>query len=129
MSGKVRTYEAEVLNVMRNTTLTGFNAYVGLFTVVPTDTAGGTEVTGSSYARQLAGFGLPVDGTPNSIDNDADILFPVVTGSSYTVVSIGLFKAVSGGSVLCYVPSFTGVVIAVGGQARIAAGTLIYSEE
>lgn len=129
MSGKVRTFEQAVLNIMRNTAPSVANAYVGLFTVVPTDTTGGTEVTGSSYARQLAGFSAPTETTPATITNGSDILFPVVTGSSYTVVSIGLFLAVSGGAVLCYVPAFTGVVIAVGGQARIAAGTLIYSEE
>src|SRR5687768_13590906 len=124
MAGNTQTRENAILNTMRGTTYTGFTAYAGLLTVAATDTTSGTEVSGSSYARQAIGFGAP-SGNPASMSNAAEINFPVVTTSGYSPVQIGVYDASSGGNLVGYVPSFTAVPIAVGGQARIAAGGLV----
>lgn len=128
MAGKTQTRENAVLNTMRGTTYTGFNAYAGLLTTAATDTTSGTEVSGSSYARQLAGFGAP-SGNPASMSNAAEINFPVVTSSSYAPVQIGIYDASSAGNIVGFVPAFSAVTIAVGGQARIAAGGLVATED
>lgn len=124
MAGNVQAHEVLLLNVMRSVTLTGFAAYAGLMTAGATDTTAGTEVSGSSYARQLVGFTAPAS-SPSSTNNAADINFPVVTTTGYTVVQITVYDASTAGLLKGYVPTFTGVPIAVGGQARIALGTLI----
>ena len=129
MAGKTTTQEAAVLNVLRATNITApANAYVALFTAAPTDTTGGTEVSGSSYARQLAGFSAPTGGSPSSIVNGAEILFPAVTGSGYTVVAFAIMTASSGGSIL-YWGTLTSTAIPVAGQARFAAGALTITED
>ena len=44
--------------------------YVALYTVAPTDTGGGTEVTGGSYTRQSGAF--TVSGTNNVVQTDGN---------------------------------------------------------
>ena len=52
--------------------------YVALYTVAPTDTGGGTEVSGGAYARQTAAF--TVSGTnPTTATNSAAIEYPTAT--------------------------------------------------
>ena len=44
--------ELKVLDLLfKNTSYSAPNAYIGLFTTSPTDSASGTEVSGSGYAR------------------------------------------------------------------------------
>lgn len=129
MAGKTSTQEAAVLNVLRATNITApATAYVALFTAAPTDTTAGTEVTGSAYARQAAGFSAPTGNSPSTIVNGAEILFPEVTGSGYTVVAFGIMSASSGGTLL-YWGTLTSTAIPVGGQARFAAGALSITED
>lgn len=125
MAGKTQTQENAVLNVLRATNITApANVYVGLFTAAPTDTTGGTEVTGGSYARQLCGFAAP-SGNPAQIANAADIL---ITMPAATVVAVGIFSASSAGTLLYWV-GITSVTFASGDQARFAAGGLIVQED
>lgn len=99
--------------------------YVAAFTVAPSDTGGGTEVTGGAYARvavtnnatnfPAASAGLKSNGTA--------ITFPQATASWGTVVGIGIFDASSGGNLLAWC-DFTGVAIAINDILEIAAGDL-----
>jgi len=77
------------------------NIYVALFTVTPSDTGGGTEVTGGSYARvSTAAADWNAATSAGLIDNLNAITFTTATGTWGTVVAVGLFDASSGGNLL-----------------------------
>jgi hypothetical protein len=107
--------------------------YVGLYTTTPTTNAnlGGTEVSGSAYARQpitcstgWSAISLNADNIHDQISNAAAITFPVVTGSPYTVVGVGLFDALTTGNELYY-QAVTSQAVSVGNQYQLAIGALI----
>lgn len=129
MAGKTTTHEASVLNVCRATNITApANVYVALFSANPTDAGGGTEITGNGYARQLCGFSAPA-GTPRSISNASDILFPVQTPAAYaTVTGISIMDAVTAGNML-YWADITDKSFAIGDQAKFAAAALVIQED
>jgi hypothetical protein len=81
---------------------------VALFTVTPSDTGGGTEVTGGSYARvdvpPLDANWTAVSGTDGATDNAAAITFPTPTANWGVVVAFGIFDATSGGNLLVWGP-------------------------
>ena len=75
--------------------------YAALFTVAPSDTGGGTEVSGGGYVRQTAAF--TVSGTnPTTATNGSAIEYPTATGNYGTVVAVGVFDASSSGNLLAY---------------------------
>jgi len=97
--------------------------YVALFTVAPTDTGGGTEVSGGAYARQTATFN--VSGTdPTTATNAAAIEYPTATADYGTVVAVGIFDASSGGNMLAYASLTASKTIASGDVFRIPAGDI-----
>lgn len=92
--------------------------YIGLFTATPSDTGGGTEVSGGSYARvavtsslanwagtQGAGTTVVSSGTSGTTSNNNAITFPAPTANWGTVTSFGIFDASSGGN-----PQFWGAL-------------------
>jgi hypothetical protein len=96
--------------------------YVGLFTVAPSDTGGGTEVSGSGYARKSAAF--TVSGTGTLATNSAAIEFDAATGSWGTIVAIAVFDALTTGNMLAFADLTTSKSIATGDVLRIPAGDL-----
>ena len=95
--------------------------YVALFTVAPSDTGGGTEVSGGGYARQTATFN--VSGTnPTEASNVAAIEYPTATANYGTVLAVGVFDASSGGNLLAYSTLTTNKTIDTGDVFRINAG-------
>lgn len=97
--------------------------YVALFTVAPSDTGGGTEVSGGAYARQTATFN--VSGTnPTEASNVAAIEYPTATANYGTVLAVGVFDASSGGNLLAYSTLTTNKTIDTGDVFRINAGDL-----
>jgi hypothetical protein len=101
--------------------------YVALTTTVPTDAAAGTEVAGSSYARAAVAAAAWTR-TASSISNNAEVAFPVVTGSPYTVVGWELYDASSSGNRL-YWGDTTSTVMGVGDTPRFAASALTCTED
>lgn len=98
MAGSFTNYgENFVLNYLFNGS---FNWYVALFTVAPTDTGGGTEVTGGSYARVLSNNWS--NSTLGSVTNDAIITFPDASGSWGSVVAFAIFDALTVGNMLAW---------------------------
>ena len=63
--------------------------YVALYTAAPSDSGGGTEVSGGAYARQSSGF--TVSGATAS--NTAAIEYATATADYGTVVAMGVFDA------------------------------------
>ena len=91
--------------------------YVALYTVAPTDTGGGTEVSGGGYVRKTAAF--TVSGTnPTTASNSAAVEYPTATANYGTVVAVGIFDALSGGNLLAYANLDTSKVVSTGDVFR-----------
>ena len=99
--------------------------YVGLFTAAPSDTGGGTEVSGSAYARVVTGT-ITVSGTsPTNATNAAAIEFAAASGGNWgTVGWAGIFDASTAGNLLAWAPLTTSRVINDGDVFRIPASSL-----
>jgi hypothetical protein len=97
--------------------------YVALYTVAPTDTGGGTEVSGTSYARTAVTFS--VSGTsPATAANSAAVEFPEAGGSWGTVVAAGIFDASSAGNLLAYANLTTSKAVDTGDVLRFNTSAL-----
>ena len=97
--------------------------YVALYTVAPSDTGGGTEVSGGAYARQTATFN--VSGTsPTTATNAAAVEYPTATANYGTVVAVGVFDALTSGNLLAYANLDASKVVSSGDVFRFDAGGL-----
>ena len=94
--------------------------YLALYTAAPSDTGGGTEVSGGGYARQSVTFTV----SGNTASNNAAIEFPTATGNYGTVTHIGVFDASSGGNLLAYASLTTSKTIETGDVFRVPSGDL-----
>lgn len=87
--------------------------YVALLTAAPSDTGGGTEVTGGSYARvavtsslanwagtQSAASTTASTGTGGTTSNNGAITFPAPTANWGVVTHVGVYDATSAGNLL-----------------------------
>lgn len=77
----------------------GSGVFIGLYTATPTEAGGGTELSGSGYARQMANFGSV---TNSAITTNADTQFPDATASWGSITHAGLFNSATGGQLLAY---------------------------
>ena len=78
------------------------SVFVSLHSADPTD-AGGSEVTGTSYARVYVAAvtgSWTAHGTGGPTDNVAAITFPQAGGSWGTATHVGLYDAASAGNLL-----------------------------
>jgi hypothetical protein len=114
--------DALINGTLRGSTYTApTNVYVALYTSDPTDADTGTEVSGGSYARQVATFGAPSNGVSVTT---ADITFPQATASWGTVGWIGLRDASSGGNLLYHTALDASKAIDNGDVFKINSGNL-----
>jgi len=105
---------ALVDHIMRATAYTaGTTRYVALFTAAPSDSGGGTEVSGGAYARaqldasttnwtntQASGSGAS-SGTGGATQNNAIVTFPTPSGANWGVIThFGIFDASTSGNLL-----------------------------
>ena len=98
--------------------------YVGLFTAAPSDTGGGTEVSGSAYARKATGT-ITVSGTATTATNAAAIEFAAASGGNWgTITHAAVFDASSGGNMLAWAPLATSRTINDGDVFRIPPSSL-----
>jgi hypothetical protein len=98
--------------------------FVGLFTAAPSDTGGGTEVTGNAYARVVTGT-ISGSGTATTFSNAAAIEFAAASGGNWgTIGWAGIFDASTGGNLLAWAPLTTSRVINDGDVFRIPATSL-----
>lgn len=139
MAGSLSNYtEDAVLNaIFRNGTfpITGTTNYYSLFTASPSDTGGGTEVTGGSYARvavlrnTTANFDAPTDNAGSQrTANTGAITFPAPSANWGTVVAMGVHDAATAGNLIGWADLTTNRVINSGdGAPSFAAGALTIS--
>lgn len=106
------------------------NVYVGLFTANPSDTGGGTEVSGGSYARvtvasslanwagtQAAASTTASSGTSGTTSNNGSITFPTPSANWGAITGIGIYDASSSGNLLFWAPLTTGKTVNNGDPA------------
>jgi len=117
--------ENAIINQMRNVAGVQAPAYVALFTAVTGLEAdsgwSGTEVSGGSYARQLAGL---TAGSGGLSSNAADITFPQATANWGVITHCALMDAVTGGHVLMWTQLDASKTINNGDTFKFNAGDL-----
>ena len=97
--------------------------YVALYTSAPSDTGGGTEVSGGGYVRKTTTFN--VSGTnPTTASNAGAIEYPTATANYGTVVAVGIFDASSSGNLLAYANLSASKVVSTGDVFRFNTGDL-----
>ena len=107
--------------------------YVGLLTSAPSDSGGGTEVTGGSYARVAHGpsdatWAAPAGGNGQT-SNASAITYPAPTANWGTVTHFGIFDALAGGNPLYQGALTASKTINNGDSApSFAIGTLVVTE-
>ena len=107
--------------------------YIALFTAAPSDSGGGTEVTGGSYARKqvnINGGAAPtwdlavVDGVAYLVDNTADITFVQATADWGTIGWFGIFDALTVGNLLIHGALTASKVVNGGDTFKFPTGNL-----
>ena len=94
--------------------------YLALYTVAPTDSSAGTEVTGGGYARQTVTLTTSGSDTTNS----AAVEYPTATAGYGTVVAVAVLDASTGGNMLAFASLSANKTIATGDVFRVPAGDL-----
>jgi hypothetical protein len=117
--------------------------HIGLLTAAPSDSSGGTEVSGGSYARvsvtsslanwagtQGAGTTVASSGTGGTTSNNGVIQFPAPTANWGVVTHFGIYDASSAGNLLIW-GSLTQAKTINNGDAApsFAAAALSYQED
>lgn len=97
--------------------------YVGLFTAAPSDSGGGTEVSGNGYARQSATFAAATSGA-GTTDNSAAVTFTAAGGSWGTITHIGIFDALTTGNLLWHGAMTASKTIADGDTLEFSIGNI-----
>ncbi len=133
MGSKANYAENAVLDHFLATASTAMPAgvYSALFTVIPSDTTGGTEVTttDSSYTRVQTSFttaGLTATG--QAVNTGAVNFATITAGATITVVGWGLLDAATAGNLL-YWATVTSTALNVGDQATFPTGNITITED
>jgi len=116
--------EDRIINFMRNVAITGEAAvYVGLFTADDGLEAGTitSEVSGGSYARELAGLSASSDGVSA---NAGDITFTTATAEWGLITHAALLDALTAGNVIMHSALAASKQVDNGDTFKILAGEL-----
>lgn len=128
--------------LFRGQSLSNPTIYVALFTAAPSDSGGGTEVSGGSYARvkaaagagqaladwagtQSAGSTTASSGTGGQTSNNAAVTFPAPTANWGTITHFAIFDASTSGNLLFWAALTTSKTVNNGDAApSFAIGAL-----
>lgn len=129
MAGSFSDYlEDKVLkHVFTNTAYTAPSTlYVGLFTVAPSDSGGGTEVStsGTNYARQSMAFTVS-GSSPTQAANNAAVEWGTAASSWGTIVAAAVFDASSGGNMLAWADLTNNKTISAGDVFRFPTSSFV----
>lgn len=129
MAGLGDTYRNFVLDTLlgNSSPTPPADVYCALFTVTPTHTGGGTEVTGGAYARVT--IANTTTNFPNasggSKSNGTPITFPTTTADWGTVVAFAYFDAGTGGNLLGFGAIASPADVPSGSVPQFAIGALV----
>lgn len=117
--------ENKLLNIVfKNTAYTPpATVYAALMTAAPSDTGGGTEVTGGSYARQALTMGTPTLGT---ITNTVAFTFSAIPAA--TITHIAVYDASTAGNLLYYEALSSTIITTAGADVEFGIGDLTVTE-
>lgn len=97
--------------------------YVALYTAAPSDSGGGTEVSGSGYSRQSVT--LAAASTPGGTTSNTNaVSFTAVGGAFGTVTHIGIFDASTGGNLLWHGAMTASKAVADGDTLEFSIGNI-----
>ena len=104
--------------------------YLALMSVEPADDGtGGTEITGTGYARASCGVGATSwvwDAALHGVKNVADILFPLAGANDWIQAIAGaVYDASVAGNLWGHAALLAPVLPSLGDQVRIPAGSLV----
>ena len=129
MGSKQDYLENKVLDhVLRNTTYTqAATVYSALFTVIPSDSTGGTEVAVGSYVRVATSFGTAASGSASN----TNVVTFATAATAYTVVGWALCQTstLNSTNTILYWATVTTLAIGVGDQATFAAAGIVITED
>lgn len=98
------------------------HTYLAIYTVAPTDSTSGTEVTGGNYARPQLTWGSASEG---QISLTAAASFPASGTASVawgTVVAMGILDSATVGNLLWYAPVSPNFVLNSGDSFTVISG-------
>jgi len=100
--------------------------YVALYTAAPSDSGGGTEVTGGSYVRLAVtnnATNFPA-ASAGAKSNGTVFTFATATANWGTIVAFAILDASTGGNFLCWGDLTTSKAVNNGDTASFAVGDL-----
>jgi hypothetical protein len=100
-------------------------AYVALYTAIPSDTGGGTEVTGGAYARYTTSGATWNAAASGSISNAVDITFPTATANWGTITGVAILDAATSGNFIWWGDLSATKVVNNGDVFKFLAGQLV----
>lgn len=97
--------------------------YVALYTAAPSDSGGGTEVSGSGYARESVAFAAA--STPGgTTSNTGAVSFTAAGGNWGTITHVGIFDASTSGNLLWHGAMAASKVVNDGDTLEFAIGNI-----
>lgn len=97
--------------------------YVALYTAAPSDSGGGTEVSGNGYTREAVTFDAA--STPGGTTSNSGVVsFTAVGGSWGTVTHLGIFDADTGGNLLWHGALTASKTVGDGDTLEFAIGNI-----
>jgi len=97
--------------------------YVALYTAAPSDSGGGTEVSGNGYSRQAVTFAAATS-PGGTTSNTGDITFTAAGGDWGTITHIGIHDASSGGNLLWHGAMTASKTVADGDTLQFSTGNI-----
>ena len=121
--------EQQILNhIFRNTAIftPPANVYLALFTAAPSDSGGGTEVSGGSYVRKTVSTTTQwtAPGVAGLTDNINLQAFVTATANWGTVTHVAIFDAATAGNLLFHGALAASKVVNSGDTFQFAVGDL-----
>lgn len=134
MGSKSDLYEIDILKattgqattILSTTPLA--NVYLALFTVAPTDSTAGTEVTGGSYAR-IDSKGKWATPAAGAVATNAVCTYPTATVDWGTIVAFAVMTAITAGSMLMWGTLTASKTVNSGDTPSFASGALTLTED
>jgi len=110
--------------LMTNGTATRPTAwYVALYTAAPSDSGGGTEVSGSGYAREAVTFAAATS-PGGTTSNSGAVSFTASGGDWGSITHIGIHDALSGGNLLWHGAMTASKTVADGDTLEFSIGNI-----
>ena len=94
--------------------------YLALYTAAPGETGGGTECSGTSYARTAVTFTV----SGNEATNSAAVEFATAGNNWGTITHVGVFDALTSGNLMAYGTLTASKTVETGDVFRVPAGDL-----